>query len=130
MSASIFRSEPDPAQAHCASIYTTHRFFRDEEVSPNAPILEQLCDFRLGLLSRGWEPIPVGGKNRLLKDWTKGIITPERIRAETSGRLLNTGFRTGQAVGIDNDLKNPEYAAGVDEIVEYFLGDRKSTRLN
>src|ERR1051325_3504498 len=122
MSNEVFRSEAGFGQALSPSIYTTSNFSRNEKIAPDDPILEELYEFRLRLLSQGWEPVPVRGKHSLLSGWTSGIITPQRIRAETSGMRLNTGFRTGLAVGVDNDLTNPEYAAAVDEIVEYFLG--------
>jgi hypothetical protein len=39
---------------------------------------------------------------------------------------LNTGFRTGRLVGVDNDIANPEHAEIIDALVEEVLeADRK-----
>jgi hypothetical protein len=93
-------------------------------VDAESPIIESLIEFRCRLLDQGYEPIPVAGKGGLLDKWTEGPITEVRIELESrvgTGKL-NTGFRTGRLVGVDNDIRDPEHAALIDEVVEIELG--------
>jgi len=84
---------------------------------------DDLLQLRLKLLDNGFEPIPVAGKDSLLKGWTTGPITEDRVTAETRNSCnTNTGFRTGRTVGVDNDLRDPLHAAAATEITEYILG--------
>src|SRR5205085_6976848 len=127
--ANVFRSAEQKDQ----HVYGQLNLLVREHLDASDPLVERLIDFRLTLLANGWPCIPVKGKDVLLHRWTSGDITPERIQIETResvnmlkwGRrigLLNTGIRCGYIVGIDNDLTDPEHAAGVDELVEHFLG--------
>jgi hypothetical protein len=105
-------------------IYNSTDFYRQDYADCDDPILQELAAFRLRLLSNGYEPIPTGGKDRLNIGWTSDEITPERVQFETEigTTKLNTGLRCGRAAVVDNDLRNPEHAAAVDEIVEHILG--------
>jgi Primase C terminal 2 (PriCT-2)/AAA domain len=105
-------------------IYRANDFYRQPYIDEDDPILEELAAFRLRVLDNGYETLPVRGKNGLLSGWTSGEITPERVRYETSigTTKLNTGIRCGRVAVPDNDVKNPEHAAAVNELIEHFLG--------
>jgi hypothetical protein len=105
-------------------IYSASDFYRQVYIDCDDPILEELADFRVGLLNNGYETIPVRGKGCLNNGWTTGEITPERVVEETLNgtQKLNTGIRCGRVAAPDNDVKNPEHAALVDELIEHFLG--------
>jgi hypothetical protein len=114
----------------------TYELFRTEletsqYIDADSPIIEALIEFRWKLLDMSYENIPIRGKGGTPEDrtainklWTSGPITRERIEMETrfGTAKLNTGLRTGQLVGIDNDLKNPEHAAILSEMVDELLG--------
>jgi hypothetical protein len=113
------------------NIYSSNTFYRQDYVDENDPILEELAIARAILHHNGYEPIPVRGKGGSKTDkrainvgWASGEMTVERICNETlfSTAKLNTGLRCGRTVGVDNDLRNPEHAALVQEIVEHRLG--------
>ena len=105
-------------------IYNSTDFYRQDYADCDDPILQELAAFRLRLLSNGYEPIPTGGKDRLNTGWTSDEITPERVQFETEigTTKLNTGLRCGRAAVVDNDLRDPEHAAAVNEIIEHILG--------
>src|SRR5271170_2186222 len=86
------------------NIYSSNTFYRQDYVDENDPILEELAIARAILHRNGYEPIPARGKG--------GSKTAK----------LNTGLRCGRTVGVDNDLRNPEHADLVQEIVEHRLG--------
>jgi hypothetical protein len=109
-------------------IYSIESFARQGYIDGDDPLLEELKEFRLGLLRNGYEPIPVRGKGgepgAIIPGWAAGPITPERVSLETwvSAAKLNTGLRSGSMVVADNDLRDPEHAAVIDEVVKIMLG--------
>jgi hypothetical protein len=105
-------------------IYNSTDLHRQDYVDCEDPILRELAAFRLRLLSNGYEPIPTGGKGHLNTGWTSDDITPERVQLETENGTakLNTGLRRGRTAVVDNDLRDPEHAAAVNEIIEHVLG--------
>jgi hypothetical protein len=82
---------------------------------------------RIALFENGYEPIPIlaAKKKPLIKGWTTGEITAERIFAETTRHTdhLSTGLRTGKLCGIDIDLRDPEHADNIRFLVEQTLGE-------
>jgi AAA domain/Bifunctional DNA primase/polymerase, N-terminal/Primase C terminal 2 (PriCT-2) len=111
-------------------IYSSSDFHRQVYLDEDGPIIEQLAEFRCQLLDNGYEPIPVKGKDGLNFGWSSGNIGLERVVEETlRGTVkLNTGIRCGRVAVVDNDLRDPQHAAALNEIVAHMLGPTPLTR--
>ena len=111
-------------------IYRSNDFYCRPYIDSDDLILEDLAHFRAAVLDNGYQPIAVRGKEALNKGWTSGEITPERIciKALSGTTMLNTGLCCGFLVGTDNDLRNPEHADLVQELVEHRSGRSRLRR--
>src|SRR5436190_21973673 len=88
-------------------------------------VLDEIQDeinFRLELLRRGYEPIPVVQKAPNLREWSSRPITEDRIRREAQISSTGTGLRAGRLVPVDVDLINPEHVFAIIALVERELG--------
>jgi len=86
---------------------------------------------RRQLLNNGFEPVPACGKKVFAKGWTKGEITPERLlqwEAEHP-EWTNTGLRTGRLCAVDIDIKNPEHAKRIANVIMGVLGETAVRRV-
>ena len=81
---------------------------------------------RRTLLANGFEPIPVlaAMKKPLIKGWTKGPVTDERLTVWETEHPdhKSTGCRTGKVAMFDNDLGDPDHAAAISDAVQMVLG--------
>jgi hypothetical protein len=83
-------------------------------------------DVRLRLLRAGFSPIPVHGKEPPLPKWTQIETNPGEIRlwTKTLPHAVNTGILTRRAPAFDIDIRNPEAAEAVEQLVrERFEGE-------
>ena len=84
------------------------------------------CDAGLRLLDHGYAPIPIvpGEKRPALARWTSVPIDVPTVEAwvrQFPGH--GVGLRTGQLVGIEIDILDPDLAHQVEAIVRARLGD-------
>jgi hypothetical protein len=101
-----------------------HPIFRSNELNSQDKEIE-LIGFRLGLLEKGYQPIPIRDKRTWIKGWTTRVITLERIAEETilHPDHLSTGLRTGELVGVDIDLRDPDHAEIIRVLTEDTIGE-------
>ena len=82
---------------------------------------------RLALQTGGYAPIPVRGKKALLPEWqTKIGVTAAEIAswAVKFPQWPNTGILTVDTPGLDADIRHPEAAAAVEEMVKDWFDGR------
>jgi hypothetical protein len=79
-----------------------------------------LTPLRLRLRANGYPPVPAHQKRVLLRDWTaKGTAGDEEIASweQDYPAWTNTGILTAATPALDIDLRNPEAAARIDDLV-------------
>jgi hypothetical protein len=79
---------------------------------------------RLDLLDMGYEPIPLLGKRPLIKGWTDGPITSQRLKAWATAHPdhTNTGLRCSKLAIADNDVVDPGLEIEVEALIIQHLG--------
>jgi hypothetical protein len=87
---------------------------------------------RRKLLENGFEPLLLSGKVPVMDGWTKGDITPERLKkweARWGSFASNTGLRTGRLVMADIDLWNSEDTEVISDVIQKNLGSTDFERV-
>ena len=88
--------------------------------------IERATQVRLKLRKAGYLPIPVAGKNPVIKEWTKQKDTGPRdygLWAKDLPYATNTGVLTARMPTFDGDILNPEASAAVKDLVRERFGD-------
>jgi hypothetical protein len=86
-----------------------------------------LTTIRLQLRGNGYPPVPAYQKKILLKEWTsKGDTREEEIASWERDHpdWVNTGVLTATVPTVDIDIKHPEAADRVDEIITEMFGEQ------
>jgi hypothetical protein len=96
----------------------------------------ELTTLRLGMLAKGYHPVPVSGpecrcktpgKQPLIPDWRTVCKTadPDLIRewTEAERNSTNTGILAGEVAGIDIDVPVPELADELEDLGREMLGE-------
>lgn len=83
------------------------------------------AEVALKLLDNGYEPVPLyrGQKSPRPTGWTKALIVEAQVRRWTAAfPNAGVGIRTGNVVGIDIDVLDPEIAHQMGQIIEAKTG--------
>jgi len=78
--------------------------------------MNAVTQLRLALQAGGYAPIPLRGKRPRITEWqTKLNVSPAEITSW--GRWRGTGVLAGPTPGFDADIKDPEAAEAVEELI-------------
>jgi hypothetical protein len=107
---------------------------RADKLAESAPLPgpTEATQQRLSLRGAGYSPLPIQGKAPPLKGWQDKLESNAdeiELWGKTYAYAQSTGILTSLTPALDIDLRNPEAAAAVENLVREHLGDREGVFL-